>query len=969
MKKIFLIILSLFNFHLFAQWNDNSAWKFQGPYSENGQNGNLFKTSRLTSFAIDPSKNDHVIAAGKHAGLWQSTDAGDNWTNISTTSIGSNGISAIAFRNNNELYASNYYLYNISSTSCGWYSNGVYKYTFSTDTWTQLGVPSSNHKYEINRIVFYPGSQDIVFLCTSMGLFKSTNAGSTWTLIESGNNICNMVFLQKPSPSIDYYCIISGTTTNGTTTDDEMGWHGTALLKKSIDIGSSFSDLDPNNTINTNYTQVYKNSNLCLGDINYIDGSYTYSDIYVYTAISNDASFGGSGKYYLVHKFKVKNDLSTVSCTLKTSYSESACTPDRLAIGFDSDNTSLWFGGVDFKRYNLNTSSLSSGGVSHSDIHDLIINTGGNYIYVASDGGMYRSSISSLNFTTINDNLNVCMINGFSCASNDPNYYVIGMQDIIYTDFYDAITKKPKYQHSTWENDGGMFDHFNNNLVIADASSYDADYYYSTNNGSSLTGSINIPDDSYGDYATGFGKNAYFQDPFTERLFYGLSHPLSFAQFDLSANSYIPKVHFANCGFIIGQDAGCYGGTGTGCPYDLWETQIIDAAFSKQEPNNVHFISCTSPVSDGGLVLHYVGPDFDNWKTGNTPDNQCYYTSGGNQYPQWENITPNWYDLSNFYNTAIFNEIPLVEDRRKFSYTSIVKSPLNPDVVYISADFLPNNGRIKVLKYQLFGMAGWLWTDYSNGIPSDEHPTAMVIDNNSNDGLYLATEKGIYFRDASMNSWESYSTGMPGGIYIKQMDINYKDKSIIAGTFGRGLWKSPLKCPDDSYESETTTYTADETVEADVIESTATVNNDLYIVYKGGTNVTLNPGFKALAGSHFDAFIQACDYGHSSKVRPAEFAYNDEEEDINERSQENTFTVFPNPNNGSMTVSYELTDNETGTLEIYDMMGKKLFTYSLYSGENTLSISEDGLNPGIYFYKAISKEDKLIASDKIVIIK
>lgn len=966
----------LFKIHLFAQWNDNSDWGFQGPYSENDISTNHFKTSRLTVIASDPTESDHMITGGKHAGLWESIDAGDNWSNISTASIGSNGVSAVAFRNSNELYASNYYLYNVSSMAYGWYSTGVYKYTFNTATWSQLGVPSSNHKYEINRIVFYPGSQDIVFLCTSMGLFKSSNAGSTWTLIESGNNICNIVFLLKPNSTTNYYCIISGTSTSGSTTDEEMGWHGEVLLKKSSDNGNTFSSLDPNNTINTAYPSnlyPYKTSNICLGSINYTDNGNIYSDIYIYSAVGSEARFSEGNRSYLLHKLKVKNDLSTVtSSTLISNFSYSACSPDRLAIIYDAHNY-LWLGGDAIICYNLNSSSICFWDYNgyygncnvHADLHDFLIL--GNILYIASDGGIYQKDLTTItdyavpNLTTLNSGLNVCMINGFSCASDDPDYYVLGMQDITFTDFYDALSQKTKYQYSTSENDGGMFDHFNNEIVIADASSYGSDYYLSLHGGSDLPGPY-----SMSGYACGFGVNSYFQDPYKERLFYGLSHPFSFAQLDLTTNEYVAKVHFGNCGFITGQDAGCYGGSGSGCPYDLWETQIIGAAFSKQDPNNVHFISNTSAVSDGGLVLHYIGPDFENWKIGNIPDNQCYYTSGGNQYPQWENITPNWYNLSNFVNSASFTALNLVADRRKFSNKAIVKSPLDPDIVYIAADDIPQNTNVKVLK-SYRGMIGWLWEDYSDGIPSDEHPTAMVIDNNSNDGLYLATEKAIYYRDASMNAWESFSAGMPGGIYIKQMEINYKDKSIIAGTFGRGLWKSPLKCPDDSYENETTTYTADETVEANVIESTATVNDGLYIVYKGVTSITLEPGFKALAGSNFDAFIQACDYGHSSKTRPAEFAFN--EEDINETSRENTFTVFPNPNNGSMIVSYELTDNETGILEIYDMMGKKLFTYSLYSGDNTLSISEDGLNPGIYFYKAISKEDKLIASDKIVIIK
>lgn len=78
--------------------------------------------------------------------------------------------------------------------------------------------------------------------------------------------------------------------------------------------------------------------------------------------------------------------------------------------------------------------------------------------------------------------------------------------------------------------------------------------------------------------------------------------------------------------------------------------------------------------------------------------------------------------------------------------------------------------------------------------------------------------------------------------------------------------------------------------------------------------------------------------------------------------------VIPNPNNGNMQVSYEIPENTIGTFEVYDLIGEKLFSYSLFSGKNNFSISRSDLNQGIYFYRAIAG-NKQIAADKIVIIK
>jgi beta-glucanase (GH16 family) len=79
-------------------------------------------------------------------------------------------------------------------------------------------------------------------------------------------------------------------------------------------------------------------------------------------------------------------------------------------------------------------------------------------------------------------------------------------------------------------------------------------------------------------------------------------------------------------------------------------------------------------------------------------------------------------------------------------------------------------------------------------------------------------------------------------------------------------------------------------------------------------------------------------------------------------------SVVPNPNNGNMQVAYKIPENSTCTFEIYSLIGEKLYSYSLSSGNNTLSISLSEIQQGIYFYRAIV-DNKQIATDKIIVIK
>jgi hypothetical protein len=84
--------------------------------------------------------------------------------------------------------------------------------------------------------------------------------------------------------------------------------------------------------------------------------------------------------------------------------------------------------------------------------------------------------------------------------------------------------------------------------------------------------------------------------------------------------------------------------------------------------------------------------------------------------------------------------------------------------------------------------------------------------------------------------------------------------------------------------------------------------------------------------------------------------------------QNNELKIFPNPNNGDMNISYEIPTEETGVLNVYDLLGNTLLSYPLYGGRNSFAITNTTLTQGIYYYRAISG-NKQIAADKIVVIK
>lgn len=81
-----------------------------------------------------------------------------------------------------------------------------------------------------------------------------------------------------------------------------------------------------------------------------------------------------------------------------------------------------------------------------------------------------------------------------------------------------------------------------------------------------------------------------------------------------------------------------------------------------------------------------------------------------------------------------------------------------------------------------------------------------------------------------------------------------------------------------------------------------------------------------------------------------------------------SFKLFPNPNNGIMNLDYNLGNDSEATMKLFDVTGKLINTYTLQNNKGSISINEQNLTNGIYFYSILVKE-KVIKNNKIVIIR
>ena len=144
----------------------------------------------------------------------------------------------------------------------------------------------------------------------------------------------------------------------------------------------------------------------------------------------------------------------------------------------------------------------------------------------------------------------------------------------------------------------------------------------------------------------------------------------------------------------------------------------------------------------------------------------------------------------------------------------------------------------------------WAWLWDTVGLPLDFACKRIVYQKGSNDGLYLATNRGVYYKNASLSGWIPFQAGLPY-IDISSLDINYCSSQIRAATLGRGVYTCPLYSDVNNTQarhitsSETWNYNRDVGATI-IIDSGAalTIDNNAIINMANGADIIVAPGAK-----------------------------------------------------------------------------------------------------------------------------
>ncbi len=174
-----LAVLSFAPARAAAQEVDSSLysglkWRMIGP----------FRGGRAVAVTGVPGQPTHFYFGSVGGGVWESWNAGETWTPIfDSQNVQSIGAIAVAPSNPSVIYVGTGEADMRSQIS---YGNGMYKSTDAGKTWTRIGLEDSR---QIGRVLVDPQNPDVVFVAAlghaygpnaERGVFRSTDGGQNW---------------------------------------------------------------------------------------------------------------------------------------------------------------------------------------------------------------------------------------------------------------------------------------------------------------------------------------------------------------------------------------------------------------------------------------------------------------------------------------------------------------------------------------------------------------------------------------------------------------------------------------------------------------------------------------------------------------------------------------------------------------------------------------------------------------------
>ncbi|MCB2156049.1 hypothetical protein KQI84_14315 [bacterium] len=646
-------------------------------------------------------------------------------------------------------------------------SGGVWKTTDQGVTWANvtdgslptIGMGSLQidpHNY--NRLYCglgegVPGSFYEPF---GAGVYRSTDGGSSWSIV-SGTNVMNYVTDIDIGANSDTLLVAakgSGGTGAGFYRTTNGGTNWTAVSS------DPFFDIsvDPANRNNVVVTRGYNTVNAASGAIFYsTDGGATLSPS---TTPSTTNAFrielarNGTTVYALVGAtdssilgiWKSTNNgqsfsaMSTSGIPTSGDYKPGQMTYN-CSIGVSPTDANVIYVGSNLRMYRTTNGGTSwaavtdwagEGGLKyiHADHHSIRFGSTGSTVYMGTDGGFFVSTDSGANWTERNVHMTSTQCYRIDCDPQNAQRVIIGCQD------------NDKYVRRT----DGTWHHYPNAFgdcmeVIAwpnDPSTYMGCNYYAS--AVRLT-----PDD---------GANWYFLRS------YGTS------------NNGIPdaeKGAWVTPFFIDPQNPkdiymgvnGVYKGTYNGINQPFSWTNLI-APNTSYSPASLDTLTITNGMTGRKLVGFRARR---NNSTGQLGVELFRSNTNGTSIESLTLPYLGW--------ISDIECDPSDNDTFWMTYSNLGLGTGSRGRIYKTTDL------------------GTTFHDMTNNFPQDLPANALWIDPTNSNTIIVGSDIGAYRSDDGGNTWVYWNDGLPP-VVITDMAYLANGRKLRAGTYGRGIWETPL---------------------------------------------------------------------------------------------------------------------------------------------------------------------------------
>lgn len=444
-----------------------SNWEPIGPFTHTNTGSWSSGQGRVNVVYEDPSNPNTVYIGAPAGGIWKSVNAGINWSPLSDN-LPQIGVSGIAVDPNN---SSVIYIATGDCDASDTYSIGVLKSIDGGVTWNTTGLTFTTTNKLAGDIIMNPSDSNMLWAATSDGIYKTTNGGTNWTLVQAGDFSQGRIRL-KPGDSNTVYAV------------------STNRFYRSTNAGTSF-------TVVT--TGLPFSAGRFIMDVTAANSNYIY-------ILSSTTGGGLQGIYR-----STNGGTNWVKTSGTTDIFESTQSWYDLALAVSQTNENeiytgclnVWKsldGGVSVTKLN-NWSSPTAQAYTHADIHYLRFF--GNKLYCGSDGGVYVSQNNGSSFTDLTASAQISQFYKIAVSKQTASKMVGGLQD----------NGGHAYSNNQWKNyygADGMDTAIdpNNSSLYYGFIQFGGSLYISNNAGNSATGGVGSPGGLDGNWVTPLVTNS-----------------------------------------------------------------------------------------------------------------------------------------------------------------------------------------------------------------------------------------------------------------------------------------------------------------------------------------------------------------------------------------------------------------------------------------------------------------------------